>query len=136
MTLLILWNRACNVGVKAMDDQHALMMDTMNELRLVPIGSSKRVQEDDLLTRLIEFTRMHFLSEEKLMEQYGFPGLAEHRAEHQRLLAQLQKFITRLQHHEDVHMDDFLCFLHDWFINHVASLDQQYGPWLNRHGVY
>jgi hemerythrin len=42
MTLLILWNHACNVGVKAMDDQHAIMMDTMNELRLVAIGGNKR----------------------------------------------------------------------------------------------
>jgi len=136
MTLLLLWNHACNVGVQAMDDQHAIMMDTMNELRLVLIGGGKRVQEDELLNRLIEFTRMHFFSEERLMEQYGFPGLAEHRTEHQRLLAQLQASVTRLQHREAVHMDDFLCFLHDWFIDHVAGLDQQYGPWLNKHGVY
>jgi hemerythrin len=79
---------------------------------------------------------MHFLSEEKLMEQYGFPGLAEHHAEHQRLLTQLQESVTRQQHREDMHMDDLLCFLHHWFIDHAAGLDQQYGPWLNRHGVY
>jgi hemerythrin len=119
-----------------MDNQHAIMMDTMNELRLVLIGGGKRAQEDELLNRLIEFTRMHFVSEEHLMEQYGFPGLAEHRAEHQRLLAQLQESIARLQHRESAHMQDFLFFLHNWFIEHVAGLDQQYGAWLNEHGVY
>jgi hemerythrin len=33
-------------------------------------------------------------------------------------------------------MNDLLCFLHDWFIDHVKGLDQQYGPWLNKHGVF
>ena len=32
MTLLT-WNHACSVGVKAMDDQHGILMDAMNELR-------------------------------------------------------------------------------------------------------
>jgi hemerythrin-like metal-binding protein len=136
VTLLLSWNRACNVGVQAMDDQHAIMMDTMNELRLALVHGAKQVQADELLNKLIEFTRMHFWGEEQLMEQHGFPGLAGHRAEHQRLMAQLQKSVRRLQRGEAVQTSDLLCFLHDWFIDHVEGLDQQYGPWLNKHGVY
>jgi hemerythrin len=136
VTLLLPWNRACNVGVRAMDDQHAIMMDTMNELRLLLERGAKQVQADELLNKLIEFTRVHFWTEEQLMEQHGFPGLAGHRAEHQRLMAQLQKSVHRLQRGEAGQMSDLLCFLHDWFIDHVEGLDQEYGPWLNTHGVY
>ena len=33
MTLLVTWTHASNVGVRAMDNEHAIMMDVMNELR-------------------------------------------------------------------------------------------------------
>ena len=136
MTLLLPWNRACVVGIQAMDDQHAIVMDTMNELRLALVRGAKPEPADELLKRLIEFTRMHFWSEEQLMEQHGFPGLAGHRAEHQHLLAQLLESARRLQHGEAVNRGDVLLFLHDWFVDHVEGLDQQYGPWLRDHGVY
>ena len=76
---LLTWNRACTVGVRAMDDQHGILMDTLNELRLAAVRGSGREQVSEVLDRLIEFTRMHFWSEEQLLEQYGFPSLAEHR---------------------------------------------------------
>ena len=68
MTLLT-WNHACTVGVRAMDDQHGILMDTMNELRLAAVRGSGREQVSEVLDRLIEFTRMHFWSEEQLLEQ-------------------------------------------------------------------
>jgi hemerythrin len=119
-----------------MDDQHGILMDTMNELRLAMVRGCGREQVSELLDQLIEFTRMHFWSEEQLMEQTGFPGVAAHRTEHHRLLAQILHSAHGLQHGEAVHMSDSLCFLHDWFIDHVEGLDQQYGPWLNKHGAY
>ena len=94
MTLFLPWSRACNVGVQAMDDQHAILMDEMNELRRALVRGAHRGQADELLSKLIEFSRLHFRSEEQLLAQHGFPGLAGHRAEHQRLLAQLQRPLT------------------------------------------
>jgi hemerythrin len=135
VTLLLTWNHACAVGVQAMDDQHAILIDTMNELRLALVRGTPRERQDELLHKLIEFTHMHFLSEEHLLERHGFPGLAGHLAEHQRLLAQLQEALHRLQHGEAVPTADVLCFLHDWFLNHVEGQDKQYGPWLNERGV-
>jgi hemerythrin-like metal-binding protein len=108
---LLTWNHACTVGVRAMDDQHGILMDTMNDLRLALVRGSGREQVSELLDRLIEFTRMHFWSEEQLMEQHGFPGLAEHRAEHQRMLAQiLQSGSSRATRREDADAPAALAF--------------------------
>jgi hemerythrin len=118
-----------------MDDQHGILMDAMNELRLAVVRGGGREQVSELLDRLIEFTRMHFASEERLMEQSGFPGVTEHRAQHQSLLAQMLYSAHRIQYGEGVEIGSFLCFLRDWFTDHVEGLDQQYGPWLNQHGI-
>jgi hemerythrin len=130
------WKHTCSVGVQAMDDQHAIIMDTMNELRLAMIRSHQQVSVDELLNRLIEFTRLHFWSEEQLMERHGFPGLASHRDEHQRLLRQLQETVSGLQRGKTQDISELLFFLHSWFIDHIEGADQQYGPWLHKHGVH
>ncbi len=134
MTLLT-WNHACTVGVRAMDDQHGILMDTMNELRLAAVRGSGREQVSEVLDRLIEFTRMHFWSEEQLLEQYAFPGLAEHRIEHQRILAQILQSSHRVQHGEKMQMRPLLCFLRDSYAEHIEGTDREYGSWLNERGV-
>ena len=135
MTLLT-WDHTCAVGVRAMDDQHGILMDTVNELRQALVCGSGREQLSELLDRLIEFTRMHFWSEEQLMEQSGFPGLAEHRAEHHRMLAQMLQSAHRVQYGEGVRMRPLLCPLRDEYLDHIEELDRQYGPWLNERKIY
>ena len=134
MTLLTR-NNTCSVGVRAMDDQHGILMDTLNDLRLAAVRGLGREQVSEALDRLIEFTRMHFWSEEQLLEQYGFIGLAEHRSEHQRILAQILQSSHRVQHGEKMQMRPLLCFLRESYAEHIENLDMEYGPWLNERGV-
>ena len=134
MTLLT-WNHACSVGVRAMDDQHGILMDAINALRLALVRGAGRERISELLDEFIEFARMHFWSEEQLMEQTSFPGLAEHRAEHHSMLAQMLQVAHRVQYGEGVPMRPLLCSLRNGFIEHIESMDRQYGPWLNERGV-
>lgn len=135
MTLLA-WNDSCTVGVQAMDDQHGILMDTMNELRLALVRGSGREQISQSLERLIEYTRMHFHSEEQLLEQQGFPGLLSHRAAHQQLLVRMRETVDRAERREDKEIHSLLYFLGGWYLEHIEEHDRQYGPWLNARGVY
>ena len=132
---LLTWNHACTVGVRAMDDQHGILMDTLNELRLATVRGSGREQINEVLDRLIEFTRMHFWSEEQLLEQNEFPGLAEHRTEHQQLLAQILQSSHRVQHGEMMQMRPLLCFLRESYAEHIEGMDREYSAWMNERGV-
>ena len=134
MTLLT-WNHACSVGVRAMDDQHGILMDSINALRLALVRGTGRERISELLDELIEFTRMHFWSEEQLMEQTGFAGLEEHRAEHHRMLADILQSAHRLQYGEGVQLRPMLCSLHHGFLNHIETMDQKYAPWFQERGV-
>jgi hemerythrin len=110
-------------------------MDTVNELRHALVRGSGREQLSELLDRLIEFTRMHFWSEEQLMEQSGFPGVAEHRTEHHRMLARMLQSAHRVQYGKAVRMRPLLCSLRDEYLHHIEDLDRQYGPWLNERNI-
>ena len=133
--ILLSWNHASAVGVKAMDDQHAVLMDTLNDIRLALVRGQGREQVSEALNRLIEFTRMHFASEEQLLEKHGFPGAAEHRDAHQRLLGQIEEAALRTQHNDESHMKTILLFLREWYTAHIEGLDSQYGTWLNERGI-
>jgi hemerythrin len=123
------------VGVKAMDEQHAVIMDTLNDIRLALVHGTGRDQVSEGLNRLIEFTRMHFASEEHLLEEHAFPGAAEHRHAHQKLLTQIEDASMRTQHNDELRMGSILMFLRDWYINHIEGMDRQYGEWLNARGI-
>lgn len=134
MTLLT-WSHACSVGVRAMDDQHGILMDAINALRLALVRGAGQEKISELLDELIEFTRMHFWSEEQLMAQTGFAGLEEHRAEHHRMLADILQSAHRLQYGEGIELRPLLCNLHHGFLNHIETMDQKCAPWLRQHGV-
>jgi len=132
---LLTWNHACSVSIRAMDDQHGILMDAINELRQALIRGCGREKISELLDQLIEFTRMHFSSEEQLMAQTGFPGLEEHRAEHHRMLAEILQAAHRLQYGEGLQLRPLLCGMHDGFLEHIESIDRQYSPWLRERGI-
>ncbi len=135
MTLLT-WSHECIVGVQAMDDQHGILMDTLNELRILLVHSGDRRDISIQLERLIEFTQMHFQCEEQLLQHEGFPGLDEHRTAHVHLLARLYAALEQVNGDDTVHFSSLLAFLPSWYLEHVEKVDQPCGVWLNDRGVY
>ena len=130
------WSHECIVGVQAMDDQHGILMDTLNELRRMLVKGAERRNICLQLERLIDFTQMHFHSEEQLLRQHGFPRTDEHRNAHHALLTRLYKALENLNREEIIHFSSVLQFLPAWYQEHVEQLDQPYGIWLNDHGVF
>jgi hemerythrin-like metal-binding protein len=123
------------VGIRAMDDQHGILMDAINDLRLALLRGCSHEKTCELLDQFIEFARMHFWSEEQLMEQTGFSGLAKHRAVHHKMLAEILQAAHRLQTGETLHLRPLLSQLHDGFLEHIEEVDQEYSPWLREHGI-
>lgn len=135
MTLLT-WSHACAVGVQAMDDQHGILMDTMNELHKALVRGCTREQLDEHLGRLSEFSRLHFVCEEQLLERHGFPGIEAHRNAHQQLMREINETVERVGHTDGVEVPALLNFLRTWYAGHIEGLDQEYGVWLNERGIY
>jgi len=119
-----------------MDDQHGILMDTLNELRRMIVRGSSRREISSQLERLIDFTQMHFQSEEQLLEQHSFPGTSEHRESHHALLARLYSALEHVNREEPIRFSTLLEFLPAWYQEHVEQVDQPYGQWLNEQGVY
>lgn len=134
MTLLT-WNHDCSVEIRAIDDQHGILMDTINDLRLAFMHGCGREQAGALFQRLMELTRMHFSYEEALMQEADYPGPLSHRAEHQRMCSEMLQAEHRLQNDDQFQTGHMLLALRDGFLAHIEGLDRAYAPWLNDRGI-
>ena len=131
----LMWNQSCSVGVQAMDDQHGILMDALNELRLELLHGGECRTVRSMLRRVTELMRLHVESEERLLALHGFPGLAAHRAEQQRLLGRLAQFDVRFEQRQTSAVYELVEYLRKWFTTHTGIAGQKYGPWLQKCGV-
>jgi hemerythrin len=131
----IRWDFSYSVKIAELDHQHQRLFRTVAELEYaVRMGRADYVI-DEVLEKVIEHTISHFAAEENLMEQYGFPGLAAHRRDHQMLAQKLTKFnLSNLAGRPDVPAA-LLDFLQDWLREHILKTDREYSEYLNARGV-
>jgi diguanylate cyclase (GGDEF)-like protein/hemerythrin-like metal-binding protein len=85
--LELVWEEAYRSGHRTIDEQHILLFDLSNALFSAALGGRPAAVVEERLETLLTHAERHFRDEERLLEQVGYPGLAEHRRIHAGLLA-------------------------------------------------
>jgi len=130
------WDQSFSVHIAELDRQHQLLFRTVAELHhALRTGRADSV-DNNLIQYVIQYATEHFAAEERLMQQYDFPGLAAHRLEHETFSQKLAEFnLFNLAGKPDV-PPHFLTFLQTWLRDHVLKTDKEYSAFLNARGVY
>lgn len=117
-------DRDFRLDVPSLDAEHALQIDLVEALgRAVAEGKSREVAEE-ILEKLLDYTRVHFLAEELMMRMEGYPAYEAHLAEHGELLAELRRF-QAAHEGEARHMTgDAVVGLRSWLGGHVRTQDR------------
>jgi hemerythrin len=129
------WTDKLSVGVKSFDDQHTVLIETLNELHAAMMKGQARAVVGSLLHTLVNYTREHFAAEEAMMESTKYPALATHRNRHRELTKQVEEYVARYEKNDLTLSLHLLQFLSDWLSTHIQGEDHAYGPWMNEHGV-
>jgi len=66
-TDLIQWSDQFSVNIQEIDEQHKVLVDLLNQLHNAIREHHGRATSREILNRLAEYTRTHFLLEESLM---------------------------------------------------------------------
>lgn len=127
------WEPRFSVGNATIDDQHRELFSLINQ-SYETIGSDPVNEYTALWTiisKLIDYTRFHFSEEEGMMEQAGYPQLAEHRSHHQALIDKTVQMLDALESGEASIGAERLCqFIKEWIEDHVLTVDQRYSNYL------
>jgi hemerythrin-like metal-binding protein len=120
------WKTEYSVGIATLDMHHKRMFDLVNALHEAMLQQQGRSVLAATLDGLIRYTQVHFNSEEVLMEVFAYPGLLEHRVEHDRLSRTVQAFQEQFLHGQAQLTVQLMEFLKTWLVNHLLVSDQKY----------
>ncbi len=126
----IKWDDKFLTGVSEADNQHKKLVKLINEL----YDTMKQGKEQNIIGKIIDelakYAIVHFSTEEKLMQKYGYPGLANHKREHEIFIQKVEEFKKEQAEGKITLSIKVLNFLKDWLINHIMGTDKEYGPFL------
>jgi hemerythrin-like metal-binding protein len=135
MTLMI-WTEEMSVGVKELDDDHKQLIGMLNVAQETLSSARSREALEEVLDRLVEMTKAHFVHEERLFDQAGFPGAEAHRREHDLMLAAALKWQAHFKSGRPPFLSvENLNGFESWLDNHIEGADMLYGPHLNAAGI-
>jgi len=81
--MAITWDPTLVTGVPEIDAQHEELFRRLDALLEAIRGGRSREEVGRTLAFLEDYASHHFAAEEARMQERGYPGLPDHRAEHQ-----------------------------------------------------
>jgi hemerythrin len=123
--MALIWDDTFAMGVEEIDAQHRAIFDNFNMLSAAcdeGAGTDRLMEMVDFMNT---YSMTHFAAEEKLAEEYGYPGLDTQRDEHRLFAADLAEIRERIT--ADGPSSDCVIALKGklikWLIHHIKHVD-------------
>jgi len=117
-----------HIAVDEMQHTHEEEISMLNEINaLATIYENDKTKHEELENKLDEYikhVKVHFANEERLIRLYQFPPYQMHKAEHDRVLHELNDVLIRWKQHGEI--DAIIVYLRqsvEWIINHISTMD-------------
>ena len=120
------------VGEQTIDVEHDLQMQLLDSLTMALDKGGDFSAIKYVLEQFIEFSDMHFLSEQLVMRLHGYPGYETHLEEHTRLMKKVREIRETVFHGEKLPSLQLVRELRDWLLTHIATEDAAFGEYLRK----
>ncbi len=116
------WQKKFEVGHNKIDMEHRVFFELVKSIAAAEAQGASRDKIRRLIAETTKYAEFHFLSEENIMIDVGYPEFEEHRELHKSLLRKMQKYVVSFESGDsDIH--DLVDFLVDWFVKHTTTKD-------------
>ncbi|OAN53175.1 hypothetical protein A6A04_14580 [Paramagnetospirillum marisnigri] len=132
---LINWDDNLTTGVADMDEQHRILVNTLNEANLSLTDETSFEVLEQITRDLLSYALYHFETEEQLMQDSNYaearPQEAEtHLQQHRSFSAKVVEVRNQIKAGNRIPRDDLLSFLNNWLVNHILNTDKKLGAFL------
>ena len=131
---LITWSKTFSCGIRLIDDQHKGLVDLVNEMFNHVSGNEAQEREyfNKIILEAVNYIKVHFATEEKIMKTTGFSGYSEHKLAHENFIVTVVETINDFKYRRHVSLLSFTKFLKNWILSHIAVMDKQYFEYLRK----
>ena len=131
---VLAWDDSFKIGIPLIDERNQRFMEIAAKLE--ELNAVKRKKEEDFdsigesLADVMEFARMHFNEEEKILVGKQYPEVNQHRQDHKQFVKKMMTF-RRLFSEEPVQVtDDVVAYVREWLPAHIKEQDSRYAPFI------
>lgn len=121
------------LGHELMDGEHAAQIRYMDAFAAALLAGSDEHDRVIALDRVVEFTNLHFMSEEMLMKQHAYPAADDHHRQHEQLLVQLRKMQDAFNRGDQSMTAKELATLRACLTDHILTTDKTFADFLAAH---
>jgi len=122
MTLLE-WRDEFRIGIAEVDEEHRELIALINALHARVSEGPHPAGVAEFLGELHARISAHFALEEKVMRARTYPGLGEHKQDHERLLDEIREIMDDYELHSRYSAAALGATLDTWFGEHFRTLD-------------
>jgi len=129
------WQDSFDTGIADIDDQHRVLINTLNEANTKLRTEARPEEIDQLLKDLLAYAIYHFETEEMLMQEYDYAGgdpemAGLHVAQHRDFAATAARLREQFLSTGDLDRKALLDYLNGWLTGHILGVDQRLGEYL------
>ncbi len=121
------WNDAMSIGVPEIDGQHKKLIDIINRIEHSIAEGTAAKEIGLILKELVDYSNLHFQTEEAFMKSINYGGLAHQIKLHEGFRNKLVGYLMRLRRDEKVSAYEILYFLKSWTVDHMLVEDKRIG---------
>ena len=133
----IKWSKDYEVGVEEIDEQHHILVNTLNEANEL-LSKDYSLENLQKITKdLLSYALYHFETEEEMMQESNYAGLApkdfeNHMKQHRDFSAKVVEVRDALKAGDLIGQDELISFLLNWLLNHIEKTDKKFGKFLSK----
>lgn len=120
------WREELSVNEGRIDDQHKEIFRIINDFVFEKERDTKSVGLAEVLSKLTDYSLIHFREEERYMAERGFPGIKEHKRAHNYYIKKVALFNLNYSNLTPTDPEEVCEFLVKWWINHILEMDLDY----------
>jgi len=121
------WSNDLATGNEKIDKQHKQLVSALNDLIGACASGQGRAKLNSTLDFLIDYVVQHFADEEKLQQQFNYPGYASHKNLHEAFKINVGELAKSLKTEGAtvVLVGKVNSFLGGWLIKHIKQEDMK-----------
>ncbi len=131
------WSERLSVGIDLIDEQHKVLIKRLDDFAEAVHNHHGPREITRTLGFLMDYTDVHFSTEERHMTAGAYPGLDAHRTKHEEFKGALARLGEDFEEEGATQglAESINTLLINWLVAHIQSVDVQFGVFLKEKGI-